>query len=435
MKRLRKKQLEFSGEITAFLSLIFLLIISLVGAMVQSASIHITKSMKRSDMELAMESMFAEYQPELLKQYEVFAKEGSGQIAISQRLDFYGMKNMNHTIEKIELLSDYDGAPFYEQVVRFMGGESVREEAPLYGEADKEAQEVWDDLEHLLQEEENGLTTEENPIDVVKKLQTLSILTLILEDSESISNRSVAENEMASHRELQKGKGYEKSFPKDNILNKYLFTTYLNEHFYNYQNCPKERHLLYEAEYLLGGKPTDYENLKTIANKLLALRIGINYSYLFASEERQAEAQAMALGLSSLLVAPEAAELVKQALLFAWAYGESILDLRSLFGGQRVPVCKTDANWNLQLANVPKLLNNEKMEMSSSDEEGVSYKECLRTLFLMEKEEILSMRALDLIELNLGIKTDECVTALQIGSSYKMPHNITDSFSTEYVYQ
>ena len=61
--------------------------------------------------------------------------------------------------------------------------------------------------------------------------------------------------------------------------------------------------------------------------------------------------------------------------------------------------------------------------------------EKLAPILGMEKEEILSMRALDLIELNLGIKVDEYVTALQVGSTYKMQHNMKDSFSTEYKYQ
>ena len=98
MKKLRVKPLEFSGEITAFLSMIFILVLSLIGVMIQSASIHIAKSMKRADMELAMESIFAEYHPELLKQYEIFAKEGSDAREISRRLDFYGAGNMNHAI-------------------------------------------------------------------------------------------------------------------------------------------------------------------------------------------------------------------------------------------------------------------------------------------------------------------------------------------------
>lgn len=47
------------GEITAFLSLVFLLILSFLGAMVESASIQVLKNYKRADTILAVESVFA----------------------------------------------------------------------------------------------------------------------------------------------------------------------------------------------------------------------------------------------------------------------------------------------------------------------------------------------------------------------------------------
>ena len=56
------------GEITAFLSLVFLLILSFLGAMVESASIQVLKNYKRADTILAVESVFAEYQKQLLEQ-------------------------------------------------------------------------------------------------------------------------------------------------------------------------------------------------------------------------------------------------------------------------------------------------------------------------------------------------------------------------------
>ena len=61
------------GEITAFLSLDFLLILSFLGAMVESASIQVLKNYKRADTILAVESVFAEYQKQLLEQYDLFA--------------------------------------------------------------------------------------------------------------------------------------------------------------------------------------------------------------------------------------------------------------------------------------------------------------------------------------------------------------------------
>lgn len=435
MKKLQVKQWEFKGEVTAFLSLLFLLMLSLVGVMIQSASIHITRSMKRADTELAMESIFAEYHSELLKEYEVFAKESADETYIAQRLSFYGASNMTHHIEKIELLSDHHGASFYTQVIKFMGGKPAEETVLETEDLEAEAQKVKTELESLLEKEECILPEENNPIWIVEQLRKLGILSLVLGDSEQISKRTVNKETLASQRELHTGSGYEGGFPKSNMTNKILFASYLNQHFSNYRTNSVEHPLSYEAEYLLAGETSDRENLKEVANKLLGIRIGLNYTYLLTSQEKQAEAMALALALSSLMVAPEAAEIVKQAVLFAWAYGESILDLRSLFSGKKVPIVKNDTNWTLQLSKLSSLLINEKIEDSAQEESGITYQEYLRMLLLLEKEEVLSMRALDLLEVNLGIQVDDCVTALQIRSRCEMQRYITDTFLTEYSYR
>ena len=50
------------GEITVFLSLVFLLLLTLVGALLESASIQLAKNERRADAGRAVESAFAEYQ-------------------------------------------------------------------------------------------------------------------------------------------------------------------------------------------------------------------------------------------------------------------------------------------------------------------------------------------------------------------------------------
>ena len=56
-------------------------------------------------------------------------------------------------------------------------------------------------------------------------------------------------------------------------------------------------------------------------------------------------------------------------------------------------------------------------------------------LLFAEKEETLCMRALDLIEVNLGVPADDCVTALEIKSTYVMQRGIKDTFLTDYQYE
>ena len=57
------------GEITVFLSLVFLLLLTLVGALLESASIQLAKNERRADAGRAVESAFAEYQKDLLERY------------------------------------------------------------------------------------------------------------------------------------------------------------------------------------------------------------------------------------------------------------------------------------------------------------------------------------------------------------------------------
>ena len=96
------------GEITAFLSLVFLLILSFLGAMVESASIQVLKNYKRADTILAVESVFAEYQKQLLEEYDLFALDagyGEGRLdegKILKRLEYYGAQENANQVEKSE---------------------------------------------------------------------------------------------------------------------------------------------------------------------------------------------------------------------------------------------------------------------------------------------------------------------------------------------
>ena len=65
------------GEVTAYLSLIFILLITFIGGIMESASIQLAKNYRRADTNRAMESVFAEYQKELLDEYDLFALDGS----------------------------------------------------------------------------------------------------------------------------------------------------------------------------------------------------------------------------------------------------------------------------------------------------------------------------------------------------------------------
>ena len=89
------------GEVTVYLTLTFILLVSLVLALTESASIQMAKNYRRADMNRAVECVFAEYQKELLEHYDVFAIEAgyeSGTYSeqnLLDRLSYYGADMLN----------------------------------------------------------------------------------------------------------------------------------------------------------------------------------------------------------------------------------------------------------------------------------------------------------------------------------------------------
>lgn len=441
MTRLRDKEQVFRGEITAFLALIFILMLSVVGALIESASIQITKSRKRADTILALESSFAEYSLEMLNQYELFVRFGSSEDVLCDRLEYYGATGMMHTITRLELLTDNGGSPFYQQAVRYMKDWLGMEDVSLDTEYDfsanyfleDEEESISQELKNILEQEEAQLPEENNPIQSVQNLKKSSLLSILVSNPEELSNQSITVETLPSARSLQKGNFGETA--GGGVSDKLFFVAYLTEHFGHMAENDTSHALLYELEYLLGGKGSDQENLEAVCKKILAIRMIANYGYLLTDDTKQAEAEAMALVLSSLLTVPEAAEVVKHAILLAWAYGESIVDVRVLLKQKKVPAVKSAETWQLQLANLVKLGTADEAtdEVDSSD--GLTYQDYLKGLLLLENDETLSMRALDLIESNLHIKTDQCMTKVEIKSSVELRRGIQDTFSTTFGYQ
>ena len=403
MRKSRDRPLEFRGQVTVFLSLILVLLVSFVGSMIESASISLTKSRNQSDLTLAMESIFAEYEPRLLEDYGIFARQGSDRSTIERRLSYYGAENLKHNILRMELLSDGSGKEVYRQGVAAMGGK-VEEIRPLLTyEYEEEAKNAFAEYETLLEEEQM-----EDPLEL-KEVGESFLLSRVLPAETMLSNKQINLQLLPSHRQLRTGIGVQ-SQVSDTLADKWLFATYLTNHFLTYVEGQNTNPLSYEIEYLLAGKASDSENLTWVAKRLLVIRLGMNYTLLQVDEERLSKAESISIAVSALMLTPEAKEIIKQALLFYWAYEDSVEDLQKLYRGETVPL------------------------LNSEEGGGISYEGYLRALLAAEQTETLCMRALDLLELNLGVQVDTLVTELELESKGVTRRNITYTCHAEYCY-
>lgn len=118
------------------------------------------------------------------------------------------------------------------------------------------------------------------------------------------------------------------------------------------------------------------------------MRSGANYLYLLTDAGKQAEAETLAVSLSTAIALPVLTGLVKQAILVAWAFGEAVMDIRALLDGKRVTLIKTHDTWQLQLSGLLKLGTAGDQKEGMDAEGGLRYKEYLMFYFLLKSEQV-----------------------------------------------
>lgn len=210
------------------------------------------------------------------------------------------------------------------------------------------------------------------------------------------------------------GDGLHKDYDYNNMESKLLFNEYLLEHFGNALS-PKADHVLqYEIEYILSGKESDTGNLKSTAHKLLIMREGANILYLKSDPVKVAEAEGLGALLATLLGNPEATQVMTDLVIGVWAFGESMLDLKELFDGKKVPVIKNATNFKLQISNITNIFSQQ--YKSCNDIGALDYKGYLRILLLLSSVKKNTVNSMDLIEANMRMdsrykefKMDACV--------------------------
>ena len=148
------------------------------------------------------------------------------------------------------------------------------------------------------------------------------------------------------------------------------------------------------------------------------------------------------MAMCALLAVPGITEVVKQALLLAWAYGEGIVDVKTLLTGKRVPLVKSYETWQLSWENLLHLGEDQSVLEGRDAEGGYSYEKYLQVLLMLEKKEKLTMWALDLEELNLReiagktwFRADSCVVALRANMDCGLRRSIHYRFAAEYQYK
>lgn len=181
----------------------------------------------------------------------------------------------------------------------------------------------------------------------------------------------------------------------------------------------EENHVFdYEVEYILEGKSSDSENVTAVANQLIFLRLVPNVSYAFTNQKMKSETTLVATVLLTPIYMEAFIEPVSYVFLACWAYGESLMDVKSLFKGNRVPLVKDEETWQLSLNGIAKLATEQ--PKGYKEDQGLNYSEYLAFLLaVMPNSDRKYYRMLDIMELNIQedipeFEIENCIYEFQV---------------------
>lgn len=138
------------------------------------------------------------------------------------------------------------------------------------------------------------------------------------------------------------------------------------------------------------------ENLKATVNQLLAIRESANFMYLVSSPQKVEQAQLLSTAIVGITLNSVLIETVKMAILVAWAFAESILDIRTLLAGEKIALLKNDSLWTTELESVKNL--GQGYAKAKNCENGLDYTQYIGLLLLFQNENMLAKRAMDMQE-------------------------------------
>ena len=128
-------------------------------------------------------------------------------------------------------------------------------------------------------------------------------------------------------------------------------------------------------------------------------------NYIFTGKDTQMKTHinTMASAITGVMGMPQTMKAVQVLIRMAISYGESLLELHTLFSGGEVPLIKDKTTWNLTLKTMAEQLRNK--QIVKKGKKNISYKDYLK-LFLLTKgnSRTVCYRMMDIMQENIASK-------------------------------
>ena len=409
--------ISLSAQLTVMAAMVLMVVISLITTCIKSSLQSGYYTVVKQSCRLSEESVFASYNNQLLKDFNIFALNKSD--ILNNKLCSYINENISSYSPNISLsdcafnmfsyMTDNEGYGVEEQIVKAMEygmysgvfdkeskyircGENISEAQAYSEQFNGDNANLKKELADMLEQSDDGdmqyedrqkeqINTSLNAVWQLYEYLKSGICETVTEGR--ISNKYIEIQELADeyiksrdisfiNKDVIK-RSIEASGNEDTLKKNVLSTEYVAKHFICYTDTsPGDNDragssalLDYEMEYIIGGEHNDRENVYKVINQLSVIREGVNLSYLISSQDKMSEAYMLAAALVGVTGCDLAVRLVQYIIVSIWAYAESIVELRKLLAGETIALIKNRDNWILQLSslvdeklNLQSLINN-----------------------------------------------------------------------------
>lgn len=439
------------GSVTVYAGLLFLIFLLLLSMCLEGAYLYIGKGKAQGAYLAALSGARGNYQKELEETYHLFGLD----VRYGKRLDEQIAETLQYNLTagrdpfsfqpgpvKIQnkiSLADKNGEILKKQIEDFMkydlGKEGIHalKEYVLKLPKDEEASNAKEIIDRADQEakaeteEKEAQNTDkkkdtkqpvksEDPRKGLGRLLREGVVSVVLGKDSNVSELSVPIIYGHGTKEKEKKINFfqAQSVSKtldtqaqetavSGIKTELMGIAYAAKYFHNYTSKEKKKGLQYEVEYLIAGKSTEKENLGSVFSKILFMRFLPNLICVQKDSVKQGQAEALAASVLGITGIVPAVKLVKELLLAALAYGESVLDIRNLAEGKKIPLWKSKDTWQMEFTGLASLSGKRKPVKN-----GLSYTDYLYLLLLLQtKKQEKYLRMMDVIEANIKRKIPE----------------------------
>lgn len=438
--------MRYKASLTVFGSLSIVMIMSLCFSLVEVVHFTGLSGITKNVSRIGIESAFGDFSRPLLEDYGVLGLDAGycgkelNLGKMTNRIEKYLVKNFDGkgflravptsvNILEYGLITDSGGAAFIKQGAIEAGLGLVDTALDALASHGDISSDISGGVESRLQDSINSLETAEpntdpeavmpettlspaqqeqverngNPFAGILEFKARGVLSQVIGDVSSVSDKRISQDRPTNRSISQSGTNRVVSVSPEE---KALFGQYIKQKFGSYRKPSESGPLKYEWEYILNGKESDLLNLEATVNTLLLLREGQNYLAILKDPEKMSTASGLALLLASMFLIPEFSEVIKYGVIAAWAYLESVLDVRLLLRGGKVPILKTNAEWTSNILLFPNYFSTSVCAKEAAGSASIDYDGYLMISTLIASEGHLGMRSLDLVEGHIRLLED-----------------------------